>query len=120
MLTSAAAASLLGGGDAGRGERRRQRPVVPVAAGWWVAPAAIGAWLGRRPRPRADRTLLSAPDPGEPAGAAPARTVLNRLWPLLLCTIGAGALAFLAPEVPATAGGFAIIGRSRGGANPTR
>ena len=39
----------------------------------------------------------------------PSRTVLNRLWPLLLCTIGAGALAFATPQVPAIAAGFAII-----------
>jgi hypothetical protein len=35
--------------------------------------------------------------------------VLNRLWPLLVSTVGAGALAFLAPQVPAVATGFAII-----------
>jgi hypothetical protein len=40
---------------------------------------------------------------------SPARTILNRLWPLLLSTIGAGALAFVLPQVPAVATGFAII-----------
>ena len=35
--------------------------------------------------------------------------MLNRLWPLLLSTIGAGALAFVLPQVPAVATGFAII-----------
>jgi hypothetical protein len=35
--------------------------------------------------------------------------LLNRLWPLVLCTIGAGALAFTLPQVPAIATGFAII-----------
>jgi hypothetical protein len=39
----------------------------------------------------------------------PGRTLLNRLWPLLLSTLGAGALAFLWPQVPAVATGFAII-----------
>jgi hypothetical protein len=39
----------------------------------------------------------------------PGRTVLNRLWPLLLSTIGAGALAFVIPQVPAVATGFAVI-----------
>ena len=39
----------------------------------------------------------------------PARTVLNRLWPLLLSTLGAGALGFALPQVPAIACGFAII-----------
>ena len=35
--------------------------------------------------------------------------MLNRLWPLLVSTIGAGALAFVLPQVPAVATGFAII-----------
>ena len=37
------------------------------------------------------------------------RILLNRLWPLLFSTIGAGALAFVLPQVPAVATGFAII-----------
>jgi hypothetical protein len=40
---------------------------------------------------------------------SPSRTVLNRLWPLLLSTLGAGVLAFVLPQVPAVATGFAII-----------
>ena len=35
--------------------------------------------------------------------------MLNRLWPLLISTVGAGAVAFLVPQVPAVATGFAII-----------
>src|SRR5437763_12029455 len=35
--------------------------------------------------------------------------MLNRLWPLLVSTVGAGAVAFLVPQVPAVATGFAII-----------
>jgi hypothetical protein len=39
----------------------------------------------------------------------PGRTLINRLWPLLFSTIGAGALAFVWPQVPAVAAGFAVI-----------
>jgi hypothetical protein len=39
----------------------------------------------------------------------PGRTLVNRLWPLLFSTIGAGALAFVWPQVPAVAAGFAVI-----------
>ena len=39
----------------------------------------------------------------------PGRILLNRLWPLLVSTIGAGAVAFVLPQVPAVATGFAII-----------
>jgi hypothetical protein len=34
---------------------------------------------------------------------------LNRLWPLLLFMLLAGGLAFLAPQIPGIAAGFAII-----------
>jgi hypothetical protein len=43
------------------------------------------------------------------AGQRAARTVLNRLWPLLLSTLGAGVVGFALPQVPAIATGFAII-----------
>jgi hypothetical protein len=85
--------------------------VLPLAAGWWVIAALIGIWLGRRSetsQPIATllaraRTQTSLPE------LNPTLTVLNRLWPLLLSTIGAGALAFVRPQVPAVATGFAII-----------
>lgn len=85
--------------------------VVLVGAGWWVVAAGIGSWLGRRPGTSqqigsllaAAKTQTSLPE------ASPSRTVVNRLWPLLVCTVGAGALAFLIPQVSAVAAGFAII-----------
>ena len=40
---------------------------------------------------------------------SPARTIFNRLWPLLLFTIGAGALSVFAPQIGGIAAGFAII-----------
>jgi len=39
----------------------------------------------------------------------PGLILLNRLWPLLLSTLAAGALAFLFPQVAGIACGFAII-----------
>ena len=36
--------------------------------------------------------------------------LVNRLWPLLLSTFPAGVLGLVAPQVPAVATGFAIIG----------
>lgn len=111
VLICAAAATLLGvvtvAGASGTGNDL----VVPVAAGWWVVGALVGLWLGRRAAANppiatllADaRTQTSLPD------IHPGRIVLNRLWPLLVCTVGAGALAFVLPQVPAIAAGFAII-----------
>ena len=111
VLISAAAASALAAvtvaGAAGNGDAL----VVPVAAGWWIVAGVIGVWLGRGPRASAPiaSLLASARTQSSLPEVSPGRVVLNRLWPLLLSTIGAGALAFVLPQVPAVATGFAII-----------
>jgi hypothetical protein len=111
VLISAAAASALAAvtvaGAAGNGDGL----VVPVAAGWWVIAGLIGIWLGRGSHASAPiaSLLASARTQSSLPEVHPGRVVLNRLWPLLLSTIGAGALAFVLPQVPAVATGFAII-----------
>jgi hypothetical protein len=111
VLISGAAASALGAvtvvGAAGNGGGL----VIPVAAGWWVIAAGIGIWMGRGAGAAAQiaSLLASARTQSSLPEVHPGRTVINRLWPLLLSTIGAGALAFVLPQVPAVATGFAII-----------
>ncbi len=111
VLISAAAATALAAvtvaGAAGNGDDL----VVPIAAGWWIAAAVIGLWLGRRAAasPPIASLLASARTRSTLPELHPGRTLTNRLWPLLLSTIGAGALAFVLPQVPAVATGFAII-----------
>jgi len=85
-------------------------PVV-FAGAWWLTAAAIGSWLGRRAEtsPPIARLLATARTSPALPELAPGRVLLNRLWPLLVSTISAGALAFLFPQVPAVAAGFAII-----------
>lgn len=85
--------------------------IVPVSAGWWALAALIGIWLGRRAEasPPIASLLASARMETTLPEVSPSRTVFNRLWPLLVSTIGAGALAFVLPQVPAVATGFAII-----------
>jgi hypothetical protein len=103
--TALAAATIAGA--AGNGDDL----AAVVGAVWWAAAAAIGIWFGRRAETSSPiasllagaRYQTSLPEVG------PARTLLNRLWPLLFSTIGAGALAFVLPQVPAVAAGFAII-----------
>jgi hypothetical protein len=111
VLISAAAASVLAvvtlAGANGTGDDL----VVPLGAAWWVAAGLIGVWLGRRPetsQPIAS-LLASARMQATLPELQPGRTVLNRLWPLLVSTIGAGALAFTLPQVSAVATGFAIL-----------
>jgi hypothetical protein len=111
VLISAAAASALAAvtvaGAAGIGDDL----VVPVAVGWWIVAGGIGIWMGRRAEtsPPIASLLASARTQPSLPEVNPARTVLNRLWPLVLSTVGAGALAFVLPQVPAVATGFAII-----------
>ena len=85
--------------------------VALQAAAWWVVAAVIGAVLGRHASTTAPiaRALAEARAATAMPSDRPWPTVLNRLWPLLLATAVSGALAFLAPQVPGIAAGFAII-----------
>ena len=84
---------------------------VYVSAGWWVAAALIGVWLGRRAEanPPITRLLAGARAERSLPEQRPGMTVVNRLWPLLLSTFTAGILGFIAPQIAAVAAGFAII-----------
>lgn len=111
VLTCAAAASALAAVTIAAASARGDPLVSLVAVGWWALAAVCGAYLGRRDGTSAPigrllaeaRTSTALPEQGA------ARVLLNRLWPLLLVTVGSGAVAFVAPQVPATAGGFAIM-----------
>jgi hypothetical protein len=111
VMLSAASASALGAvtlvGAADTGDAL----VVPVGAGWWVLAGLIGIWVGRRAEtsPPIASLLATASTRATLPELNPSRTLLNRLWPLLFSTVGAGALAFVLPQVPAVAAGFAVI-----------
>jgi hypothetical protein len=111
VLISAAAATALGAATLAGANGTGDDLVLPLSAGWWVVAAAIGIWQGRRAETSPPIATLLASARMQPTlpELNPGRTVLNRLWPLLLSTIGAGALAFVLPQVPAVATGFAII-----------
>ncbi len=111
VLISAAAASALAAVTVASASGNGDDLVVPVGAAWWAIAGAIGIWLGRRAEtsPPIATLLASARMQSSLPELNPARTLLNRLWPLLFSTIGAGAVAFLVPQVSAVATGFAII-----------
>lgn len=111
VLMSAAAASLLAAVTLARAVSGGQDLVVLVAAGWWVVSGLIGVWLGRRSdaSPPIASLLASARMQPSLPEVNPSRTILNRLWPLLVSTIGAGVLGVLLPQVSGIAAGFAII-----------
>jgi len=82
-----------------------------IALGWWALAVLIGLRLGRRAEtnPPIARLLTRAKVSTSLPELRPRAILLNRLWPLLLFTLVAGGLAFLAPQIPGIAAGFAII-----------
>jgi len=111
VLLSAASASALAVVTAAGAASRGDSHVVPITAAWWVIAVIAGLLLGRRAEanPPIARLLANARMQPSLPEVRPSRILINRLWPLLLCTVAAGALAFLYPQVPGIAAGFAII-----------
>jgi tryptophan-rich sensory protein len=111
VLLCAAAATLLAVVTVAGANENANVLLVPVAAGWWLLAAATGARIGRRNTTSREIAMLlaSARTQTMLPEINPSRIVLNRLWPIIFCTVGAGAVAFAYPQVPAIATGFAII-----------
>jgi hypothetical protein len=91
--------------------REGDRVLIYVTAAWWLAAAAIGVAIGRRAdtSPPIARLLATARSQSSLPELRPGTTLVNRLWPLLLSTLGASVLAFFEPQVAAVAAGFSII-----------
>jgi hypothetical protein len=111
VLLSAAAATALAGVTVLAAAAASDSLLVPLAAGWWVVAALIGLRMGRRAEtnPPIARLLSSAKATTALPEHNPASILINRLWPLLLVTLLAGGLAFLAPQIPGIGAGFGII-----------
>lgn len=111
MLLSAGAASALAAVSVATGQDAFGSLLLPVAIGWWLIAAVIGGWIGRHSGTSSPIATLLASARTQPTlpELNPGLTLLNRLWPLLLSTLGAGACALFAPQIAAVATGFAII-----------
>ena len=85
--------------------------LVIGAAGWWAVASVIGVVVGRRAQatPPIARLLADSKTATMMPEHRPGAVLVNRLWPLLVSTIAAGAIGFLIPQVAAVATGFAII-----------
>lgn len=81
------------------------------AVGWWIVAAAAGLWLGRRPATTQaiGRMLAEARHSPTLPELEPGRTIVNRLWPLLIVLAAAAGIAFLVPQVPAIGAGYAVL-----------
>jgi hypothetical protein len=111
VLLCAAAATVLAVVTIAGADNNNNPLLVTFAAVWWVAAAVFGAVIGRRQTTSRQIAVLlaSARTQASLPEINPGRVVLNRLWPIIVCTVGAGGVAFAYPQVPAIATGFAII-----------
>ncbi len=111
VMLSAAAATLLAALTLLGASSDGDSATTLIAIGWWLVAALAGAWVGRRNQasPPIARLLADAKFQMALPELQPGRTLLNRLWPLLISTLGAAGLGFFLPQVSAVAAGFAII-----------
>ena len=111
VLVCAASATLLGAVAVLSASSRQETGPLFFAAAWWLAAGATGAYLGRRAETTAPiaRLLAAARSATSLPDHRPGAMLLNRLWPLIVVTVAASALAVVAPQIPAIAAGFAGI-----------
>jgi len=111
VMLSAAAATALAAVTLAGANAAGDDLVLVLSGAWWLVAAGIGVSIGRRDGTSSQIGSLLASARMQPTlpEMHPGRILLNRLWPLLLSTVGAGALAFVLPQVPGVATGFAII-----------
>jgi hypothetical protein len=111
VLLSAGAASALAAITVLSAAVKGKTALVGIAVGWWVLAAAIGLWTGRRAGVSTSigHLLAGAKTSTALPEMRPALTLLNRLWALLMFALVAGALGFLAPQIPGIGAGFALI-----------
>jgi hypothetical protein len=85
--------------------------LVYVAAVWWCIAALAGLWLGRGPTTTEGiaRLLADARSTNSLPQLEPAAVLFNRLWPLAVATVLAGAIGFFFPQVPVVATGFLLL-----------
>jgi hypothetical protein len=83
--------------------------LIGFCGAWWVLAVVIGIALGGRAETAIRRLLADARSQTTLPELHPGRTMLNRLWPLLISTIGSGVLGVWAPQVATIAAGFAMV-----------
>ena len=85
--------------------------LVYVAAVWWCVAALVGLWLGRRPATTEGiaRLLADARSTNSLPQLEPGAVMFNRLWPLAVGSVLAGAIGFFFPQLPVVATGFFLL-----------
>jgi hypothetical protein len=85
--------------------------LVYVAAVWWCVAVLVGLWLGRRPESTEGiaKLLAEARSTNSLPELEPGAVMFNRLWPVLVATVLAGAVGFFFAQVPVVATGFFLL-----------
>jgi hypothetical protein len=109
VMLSAGAATLLAAVTVIGIARDAESGLIVFSAAWWLAAVALGVALSGRAEQAILRLLAAARTQTTLPELNPGRTMLNRLWPLLISTVGAGVLGVWEPQVAAIAAGFAIV-----------
>src|SRR3954469_17287762 len=111
VLLFAGAATALAAVAIAGAQSKDDTTLLYVAVGWWVAGAIVGLWMGRRPATSTGIGRLLADARYSPSlpEQEPGRTMVNRLWPLIIVTAAAAGIAFLVPQVPAIGAGYALL-----------
>ncbi len=111
VLLSAGTATALAAVTVLAASSASETSIILISIGWWVLATLIGLRIGRRSQPNASiaRLLAGARTSTSLPELHPSAVLLNRLWPLLVFTLLSGGLAFLAPQIPGIATGFAVI-----------
>ena len=111
VLLFAGAATALAAVAIAGAQSKDDTTLLYVAVAWWIAAAVGGIWMGRR-RETSDgigRLLADARHSPTLPEQEPGRTVVNRLWPLVIVIAAAAGIAFLVPQVPAIGAGYALL-----------
>jgi hypothetical protein len=111
VLLFAGAATALAAVAVAGAQSKDDTTLLYVAVGWWVLAAGAGVWIGRRRQTSEGigRLLAQARHSPTLPEQEPGRTVINRLWPLIIAIAGAAGIAFLVPQVPAIGAGYALL-----------
>ena len=111
VLLFAGAATALAAVAIAGAQSKSDTTLLYVAVGWWLCGAIAGLWIGRRPQTSEGigRLLANARHTPTLPEVEPGRTVVNRLWPLIIAIAAAAGIAFLVPQVPAIGAGYALL-----------
>src|SRR4051794_37055211 len=111
VLLFAAAATALAAVSIAGASADDNTTLLYIAVAWWIVAAIAGLWMGRRASTTQGIGTLLANARHSPTlpEVEPGRTMVNRLWPLIIVIAAAAGIALPLPQVPAIGAGYALL-----------